>query len=66
MDGTIRRLRIAAGKSPAQVAADLGISERTVYRLEAQPVLPRRWCLAFATYFGVTPEEIEGCAEAVS
>jgi transcriptional regulator with XRE-family HTH domain len=59
---TIKRLRSAAGKSRAQVAADLGISERHLYRLESgQSPISRRWCLAFAAYFGVEPEEIEGC-----
>lgn len=66
MPDTIERLRIAAGKSRAQVALDLAISERHLYRLEKGVDLPRRWCLVFSAYYGVPVSEIEGCAEEVS
>jgi len=56
----IKQLRTASGKSRTRVAADLDISERTLYRLETQETpLPRRWVLTFAAYYGVTPEDIE-------
>jgi transcriptional regulator with XRE-family HTH domain len=56
----IKALRIAAGKTRAQVAADLDISERHLHRLEtSEEPLERRWVLAFAAYYDVPPEEIE-------
>lgn len=66
MGATLKRLRIAAGKTPTEVAADLGFSERHLYRLESgKTPLTRRWCLVFSTYYAVPVEEIEGCDEAV-
>lgn len=52
-------LRDFSGKSRAKVAADLGISERHLYRLEMGAVrLLRRHRLMFAAYYDVDPDEI--------
>lgn len=59
MSAEILRLRRLAGKTRAQVAADLDISERHLQRLESQETpLSRRWVLAFAAYYGVEPDAI--------
>ena len=56
----IKQLRTASGKSRTRVAADLDISERTLYRLETRETpLPTRWVLTFAAYYGVDPSVIE-------
>jgi DNA-binding XRE family transcriptional regulator len=55
---SIKTLREQAGRTRQQVAADLDISERHLYRLENQG-LERRWVLVFAAYYGVPPEAIE-------
>lgn len=58
---TIKELREAAGKSRSMVSADLAMSERHLYRLETGRVPLRRvLALAFATYYGVPVDEIEG------
>lgn len=58
---TIAELRKATGKSRALVAADLDMSERHLYRLEnGKSPLRRMLALAFANYFGVNAEEIDG------
>jgi transcriptional regulator with XRE-family HTH domain len=60
LPNAIKELRTLSGKSRTRVAADLDISERTLYRLETRPTpLPRRWVLVFAAYYGVAPEDIE-------
>lgn len=56
---TLKELRRLAGKSRAQVAADLDLSERHLYRLEGgQTPLKRMHLIAFADYYGVEPDDI--------
>lgn len=58
MSERISYLREQSGKTRAQVAADLDISERHLYRLETQTEpLARRWELVFAAYYGVDTKE---------
>jgi transcriptional regulator with XRE-family HTH domain len=52
------QLRAAAGKSRAEVAADLGIDEQELEQLELLSVLPDRWVEVFATYYEVDAETI--------
>lgn len=61
---TIRELREATGRTRARVAADLDMSERHLSRLEngEQPIR-RVHALAFASYFGVKLEKIDGQTE---
>ena len=60
MPNAVKALRIASGKSRTRVAADLDISERTLYRLETRETpLPTRWVLTFAAYYGVDASVIE-------
>jgi transcriptional regulator with XRE-family HTH domain len=57
---TLRELREAVGKSRAQVAADLGMSERHLFRLEhGQSTLRTVTRIAFADYYNVRPADIE-------
>jgi DNA-binding XRE family transcriptional regulator len=58
---TVRKLRLRAAMSLPELAAELGIPEQELEQLEKLEMLPRRWCLAFAAYFGVRPEDIRGC-----
>lgn len=60
---SLKELRIATGRSRAKVAADLGMSERHLYRLE-NGLSPLRKIVAyrFASYYGVTLDEIEEMA----
>jgi transcriptional regulator with XRE-family HTH domain len=56
----LRQLRADTGKTRAQVAADLQISERHLLRLEkGDTPLRRRWALAFAAYYGVEVDDID-------
>lgn len=60
MGQTLRRLRDETGKSRRQVAADLGIAERTLIRHEdgttqLTPLLRR----AYADYYGVDIDVFE-------
>lgn len=60
---TILQLREGTGKSRAQVAADLNMSERHLYRLErGKTPLRRVLALSFASYYGVNPDQIDGVA----
>lgn len=61
---TVQELREASGKSRARVAADLDMSERHLQRIESgrQP-LRRVLALAFANYYGVKPQQIDGWQE---
>ena len=59
---TLKELREKSGKTRANVAADLGMSERHLYRLENGYPLRRINRLKFAAYYGVNPEEIEAMA----
>lgn len=57
---SLKALREQTGKTRAQVAADLDMSERHLYRLETGRTPVRRLvALAFASYYGVDPAEIE-------
>lgn len=58
---TLRELREATGRTRAQVAADLDMSERHLQGLESgtRP-LRRILAIAFANYYGVSVEAIEG------
>lgn len=59
----ILMLRQRAGKTRPEVAADLGMSERHLLRLETgrQPI-SRVQAIAFAAYYGVDVDELEGVA----
>jgi transcriptional regulator with XRE-family HTH domain len=58
-------LREHAGKSRALVAAELDISERHLYRLETgNSPIRRVLALAFANYYGVPVEQIDGQEDA--
>jgi DNA-binding XRE family transcriptional regulator len=59
---TVKGLRLRAAMSLPELAAELGIPEQELEQLEKMTVLPDRWCLQFAAYFGVRPEDIRGCA----
>ncbi len=59
MTRTLLELRTEAGKTRAEVAADLGIGEWRLQQLEALERLPHRWSLVFAVYFSVGVEELE-------
>ena len=56
----LKELREATGRSRAKVAADLGMSERHLYRLE-NGVTPLRKIQAFrfAAYYGIKVDEID-------
>lgn len=57
---TLKELRDGVGHTRAKVAADLGMSERHLYRLE-NGVTPLRRVVAFrfARYYGVKVDEID-------
>jgi hypothetical protein len=55
----VHQLRAATGKSCAEVAADLGIDEQELEQLEKLSLLPERWVLVFACYYGVDAETLE-------
>lgn len=58
---SLLELREATGKTRASVAADLDMSERHLYRLETgRSPLRHVTALAFANYYGVKVEKIEG------
>lgn len=58
MKGALRTLRETRGLQPAQVAQELGISVRTIYRHEASLNLNRLLKLGYAAYYGVPVEEL--------
>lgn len=60
MSPRLESLRKAVGKTRRQVAEDLGISERHLYRLErGQTPLRRVNAYAFADYYGVNVDDID-------
>lgn len=55
----LKELREAVGKTRAQVAADLDMSERHLYRLEnGHTPLRKIHAVAFARYYGVDVADI--------
>lgn len=61
---TLKQLREATGRTRARVAADLNMSERHISRLEnGETPIKRVHAFAFANYYGVRPEEIDGQVE---
>ncbi len=61
---TLLELRSKTGKNRAQVAADLDMSERHLYRLETgKSPLRRMLALAFANYYGVPLDQIDGATD---
>lgn len=56
---SLRELREKAGKTRVQVAADLDMSERHLYRLEHGYPIKKRVALAFAAYYGVPVDDID-------
>ena len=54
------QLRAAKHMSLTEVAADLGIDEQELEQLEQLSVLPERWILVFASYYGVDAETLGG------
>jgi transcriptional regulator with XRE-family HTH domain len=64
---TLLELRKAVGRSRARVAADLEMSERHLYRLEAHKVPLRHvLALAFSRYYDVPVTEIAEAEEAAA
>lgn len=58
---TVQELREATGKTRTRVAADLDMSERHLQRIESgNSPLRRVLALAFANYYGVDPDTIDG------
>lgn len=59
-------LRKLTGRSRAEVARELGITERSLYSIEKGRSTPRRLTvLALASYYGVEVDQITGGQPAV-
>ena len=52
------RLRLESGKSQEGVARDLGVSERTIRRLEKKTEISQRWRVTLAAYYGVDVDDL--------
>lgn len=61
---TIKELREATKRTRTRVASDLDMSERHLSRLEnGETPIRRVHALAFANYYGVAPDSIDGQVE---